>query len=91
MLVAMAAREKLVRTDIRLATPIITRAWNRPARPTTYPSLRKRMMPMMVRILGVKTPAKVPSPFGADVSFGCKGDLLLKKQIWVEDDLLYLY
>jgi len=39
---------------------IIIKARARPALPTTYPSLRKRMIPSIVRILGVKTPPKVP-------------------------------
>ena len=31
-----------------------------PELPTTYPNRRKRIMPSIVRILGVKTPANVP-------------------------------
>ena len=32
-----------------------------PALPTTNPSRKKKMIPRMVRILGVNTPAKVPN------------------------------
>ena len=57
----MAEREMLVRTEIVLARSRIRRASPSPALPTTNPILKNRMMPRMVRMLGVKTPAKVPS------------------------------
>ena len=60
----MAESEMLVMTEIALARAIITRARASPALPTTYPSLRNRIIPRMVRMLGVKTPANVlKSPF----------------------------
>ncbi len=60
MFVAMAEREKLVRIEMRLARPMMTNARPRPALPTTYPSRKNRMIPRIVRMLGVKTPGKVP-------------------------------
>jgi hypothetical protein len=50
----------VVRTEITLARPMIISARPKPAFPTTYPSLRKRIMPRMVRTLGVNTPENVP-------------------------------
>ena len=57
----MADRDKAVRTEIALARAIMINARPRPALPTTYPSRRNRMIPRIVRMLGVNTPAKVPS------------------------------
>ena len=54
----------LVRTEIALAIKMMSSARPRPASPTTKPTLKKRMMPRMVRMLGVKTPEKVPRPLG---------------------------
>jgi hypothetical protein len=57
----MAEREMLVRTEMPLARSRIIRARPRPALPTTKPSRMNKMMPRMVKMLGVNTPAKVPS------------------------------
>jgi hypothetical protein len=65
-LVAMADRETLVNTDMPLASSRINRAWPRPALPTTNPNRKNNIIPRIVKILGVKTPAKVPRvPWGA--------------------------
>ena len=56
----MAERETLVSTEMPLAKSRISSAGPNPALPTTKPSLRNKMIPKMVKTLGVKTPAKVP-------------------------------
>ncbi len=67
----MADSENEVSTDMPLAKARINSARPSPALPTTYPRRRKRMMPRMVRMLGVNTPAKVPSvPVGCFLRFG---------------------
>ena len=53
--------EKVVRMEMPFASSKIMRALLSPALPTTNPSRKKRMIPRMVRTLGVNTPAKVPS------------------------------
>ena len=45
-----------------VASPSMRRAWNKPAVPTMNPRRRNRMIPRIVRMLGVKTPPNVPSP-----------------------------
>ena len=57
----MAERENVVSTDMALASATMRSARPRPAEPTTKPSRMKRMIPKMVKMLGVKTPANVPS------------------------------
>jgi hypothetical protein len=53
-----------VSTEMALANPIMTRARAKPAFPTTHPSLKKSMIPRMVKTIGVKAPGKVPGvPF----------------------------
>ncbi len=61
MLVAIAASEMLVRTDTAVAMPMMIKPFRNPALPTENPSRRNRMIPRIVRIDGVKTPANVPS------------------------------
>ena len=58
--VAIADIEKPVASVIRFAMTIIISAFVRPALPTTQPTLKKRMMPRIVKTLGTKTPPKVP-------------------------------
>jgi len=58
--VAIADREIEVRTEMPLASPIMTKARIKPALPTTYPKRKNSMMPRMVRMLGVNTPPNVP-------------------------------
>jgi len=58
--VAIADKEKVVRTEMPLARANMIRVRPRPALPTTKPKRRKRIIPRIVRILGVNTPAKVP-------------------------------
>jgi len=50
----------LVKTEMIFARQMMRRALPRPAFPTIYPNLRKRIMPRIVRMLGVNTPGKVP-------------------------------
>ena len=45
-----------------VASVSIMSARPRPALPTTKPRRRNRMIPRMVRTLGVKTPPNVPNP-----------------------------
>ena len=54
----MAASESDVSTEMRFASRITTSMRPSPAFPTTKPSRKKRMIPRIVRMLGVKTPAK---------------------------------
>ena len=65
--VAIADSETLVSTEIAFAARMINSARHRPAAPVTKPRRRKRMMPRIVRMLGVNTPPKVPNalPFAA--------------------------
>jgi hypothetical protein len=58
----MADNETLVRTELALASASISNARVRPALPTTNPRRRKKMIPRMVKTLGVNTPPNVPSP-----------------------------
>ena len=59
-MVAIADKDKLVRTEIAVARESIRIACPSPADPTTEPRRLKRMIPRIVRTLGVKTPLKVP-------------------------------
>ena len=61
MFVEIADRENVVRMEMPLANSKIMRALFSPAPPTTNPSRKKRIMPRMVRMLGVNTPEKVPN------------------------------
>jgi hypothetical protein len=63
MLVATADNDIAVTIEIAPDSPIISNARPRPALPTTKPRRRNRMIPRIVRMLGVNTPAKVPRPF----------------------------
>ena len=58
--VAIAASEMLVRIEMIFARQMMSRARPKPALPTTYPNRKKRIMPSIVRMLGVNTPGKVP-------------------------------
>jgi hypothetical protein len=60
--VAIAAREREVRKVIEVARLTIIRLPNNPTLPTTQPNRRYIITPRIVRIDGVKTPAKVLSP-----------------------------
>jgi len=82
----MADNEKLVSTDIILATRIIKRAWLKPAPPVIKPSLRKSMIPRIVRMLGVNTPVNVPSLAPPDwgIPFGAICGFLLFCRQWLE-------
>jgi GNAT superfamily N-acetyltransferase len=56
----VADSERLVSTEMPFAGARITSARPRPASPTTKPRRRTRMMPRMVRMLGVNTKPNVP-------------------------------
>lgn len=56
----MADKELLVRITMMLAKLMISKACRSPALPNTNSMRKKRMMPRMVKMLGVNTPAKVP-------------------------------
>ena len=60
MLVATADMDRAVQKVIVLASSRMAMAWTTPPVPTTKPALMKRITPRMVRMLGVKTPPKVP-------------------------------
>jgi hypothetical protein len=60
--VAIAARDREVRKVIEVARLTIIRLPNNPTLPTTQPNRRYIITPRIVRIDGVKTPAKVLSP-----------------------------
>ena len=62
MLVARAEMESPVRNVIELATVTMIREVVNPTFPTIHPKRRYMTTPMMVRMLGVKTPWKVPKP-----------------------------
>jgi len=57
----MADREVVVSIETRLAMVTRISTFPRPACPTVYPILKNRIIPRMVRILGVKTPGNIPS------------------------------
>ena len=54
--------ESPVRNVIELATVTMIREVVNPTFPTIHPKRRYMTTPMMVRMLGVKTPWKVPKP-----------------------------
>jgi len=56
----MADKERVVKIEMPLARHRIISARPNPAEPTTNPRRKKKMIPSIVRMLGVKTPAKVP-------------------------------
>ena len=58
----MAAKESEVRKVMEVAKVTIIRLPNNPTFPTTQPNRRYIITPSMVRMEGVKTPAKVLSP-----------------------------
>jgi hypothetical protein len=58
----MAARDREVRKVIEVARVTIIRLPSNPTFPTTQPNRRYIITPSMVRMEGVKTPAKVLSP-----------------------------
>jgi hypothetical protein len=60
MLVAIEDKERPVKNEIRLDTTIMINAPANPACPTTHPVRKKRIIPRMVRMFGVNTPAKLP-------------------------------
>ncbi len=59
--VAMADNDAVVRMETRLAMVIKMSVFPSPAFPTVYPILKNRMIPRMVKILGVNTPGNIPS------------------------------
>ena len=72
--VAIADSEILVRTEMSVARPRMTRACARPPLPTMKPRRRKRMIPRIVRMLGVKTAAERPQAcVPASVASTCAG------------------
>jgi len=60
----MAASETLVSREMEVASARMARAPWSPPLPTTKPVRRNRIRPRIVRMLGVKTPPKVPSEPG---------------------------
>jgi len=58
----MEAMESAVKKVIAVDRVTITKVPIKPTCPRTQPNRRYIMTPRMVRILGVKTPAKVPNP-----------------------------
>jgi len=76
MFVDMADNEILVRMDMIFAMLMIISACHKPELPTTYPRRMKKMIPIMVRKLGVNTPANVPIlPDITDFSCGAEGGI----------------
>ena len=61
MLVAMAEMERVVRKVMEVAMVTIKRVEGRPTFPRTQPKRKYMTTPKMVRMLGVKTPLKVPN------------------------------
>jgi len=59
--VETAEREKAVVREMNSDTTRINNALKRPAFPTAQPVLRNRMGPNMDRMVGRKTPSKVPN------------------------------
>ncbi len=64
MLVAVAAMESPVRNVTLVARVTMSRVSGNPILPSTQPNRRYMMTPRIVRMLGVKTPLKVPKPAG---------------------------
>ena len=59
--------ERVVIRAIRLAKEITNKEEISPAWPTIHPNLRKMITPKSMRMVGTKTPTKVPYPEGLSV------------------------
>jgi hypothetical protein len=62
ILVARADSDSPVRNVIAVDMVTMSRVSGRPTFPNTHPNLRYMITPRIVRMLGVKTPLKVPNP-----------------------------
>ena len=62
-MVATAEKAKVVMTVMALARTTTRKTRMRPRCPTSHPVRRYMITPRMVRMVGVKTPTKVPSLF----------------------------